>query len=50
VIDQLMLAQTTCEQLRIVDEFFLAWKESGQLYFAAANDSLQPTPRRRLAA
>jgi tRNA-dihydrouridine synthase B len=50
VIDQLMLAQTTSDQLRIVDEFFLAWKESGQLYFAAANDSLQPTPRRRLAA
>ncbi|MFN7505372.1 tRNA dihydrouridine synthase DusB [Limnobacter sp.] len=50
VIDQLMLAQTTAEQLRIVDEFFLNWLSSGQQYFAAANDSLQPTPRRRLAA
>jgi tRNA-dihydrouridine synthase B len=50
VIDQLMLAQTTSDQLRIVDEFFMAWKESGQQYFAAAEDSLQPTPKRRLAA
>ncbi|MCR2746330.1 tRNA dihydrouridine synthase DusB [Limnobacter parvus] len=50
VVDQLMLAQSTGEQLRIVDEFFLAWKQSGQVYFTAANDSLQPTPKRRLAA
>jgi tRNA-dihydrouridine synthase B len=50
VVDQLMSAQTTSEQLRIVDEFFLDWLSSGQQYFAAANDSLQQTPRRRLAA
>lgn len=50
VVDQLMLAQTTSEQLRIVDEFFLNWLSSGQQYFAAANDSPQPTQTRRLAA
>ena len=50
VVDQLMLAQTTDAQLRIVDDFFRAWKESGQQYFAADNDSHQHTPTRRLAA
>ncbi|MCZ8016782.1 tRNA-U20-dihydrouridine synthase [Limnobacter thiooxidans] len=50
VVDQLMLAQTTDAQLRIVDDFFRAWKQSGQQYFAAENDSIQHTPKRRLAA
>ena len=50
VIDQLMLAQTTLEQLRIVDEFFLNWRSSGQQYFAAENALSQPTQKRRLAA
>lgn len=50
VIDQLMLAQNTNEQLRIVDDFFMAWKQSGQQYFAATTDTPQTTSKRRLAA
>lgn len=36
LIDQLMVAQSTTEQLRLVDQFFKAWKEEGGTYFAAA--------------
>ncbi len=51
VIEQLMGAKTTHEQLRIIDEFFIASQENGQYYFSATNNALRPsTSTRRLAA
>lgn len=50
VIDQLMLASSTHEQVRMVDRFFLDWKASGQTHFAAASDLTQTKSTRRLAA
>lgn len=48
VIDQLMAAQTTDAQLRIVDDFFMEWKNTGQQYFAAP-PSDQPIQTRLVA-
>ena len=50
VIDQLMLASSTHEQIRMVDQFFLDWKASGQTHFAAASEQTQTKSTRRLAA
>lgn len=50
VIDQLMAAQTTHAQLRIVDDLFSAWKNAGASYFSATDlASIEPTSQ-RLAA
>jgi tRNA-dihydrouridine synthase B len=48
VIDRLMAAQTTDAQIRIVDDFFMAWKDTGQQYFAAP-PSDQPIQTRLVA-
>ena len=50
VIDQLMAAQTPDEQLRIVDQFFVAWKSTGQAHFIAANLPSNGTTSAKLAA
>ncbi len=50
VIYQLMLASSTHDQIRMVDQFFLDWKASGQTHFAAASEQTQTKSTRRLAA
>ncbi|HEX4917795.1 MAG TPA: tRNA dihydrouridine synthase DusB [Limnobacter sp.] len=51
VIDQLMLAQSTDAQLRIVDDFFNSWRNnSGLAYFADPNNTPTNNTTRRLAA
>ncbi|MFN4330142.1 MAG: tRNA dihydrouridine synthase DusB [Limnobacter sp.] len=51
VIDQLMLAESTVDQLRIVDSFFNALVRDGQRYFAAPDSTTHYEPTdRRLAA
>ncbi|MDH4394195.1 MAG: tRNA dihydrouridine synthase DusB [Limnobacter sp.] len=49
LMDQLMVAQSTTEQLALVDEFFKAWKGQGGMYFAALTEKTI-LRRARLAA
>ncbi|WP_370263861.1 tRNA dihydrouridine synthase DusB [Limnobacter sp.] len=50
VIDQLMLAQSTDAQLRIVDAFFEAWRRDGHAFFAVPQMTPSNHTTRRLAA
>ncbi|HEY1058124.1 MAG TPA: tRNA dihydrouridine synthase DusB [Limnobacter sp.] len=51
IVDQLMVAQTTEAQVRIVDEFFMSWRNTGETYFTPSDSNLSNEPTHtRLAA
>jgi tRNA-dihydrouridine synthase B len=49
LVNQLMLANNTKEQLQIVDHFFLNLKSTAQLYFSSTTHSPQSTQRKLVA-